>query len=203
VRTLLAGPHALLVEVDDLAAAQALHAEIERRRQGGWAPSLLDVVPGARTVLLDGLADPQAAARDLAGWSIPPAAGESGPLVEISCVYDGPDLEAVAEQWGVAPAEVGAIHAAAAYTVAFCGFGPGFAYLTGLPSVRAVARRSSPRSTVPAGSVALAGAYTGIYPRPSPGGWQLIGRTDAVLWDEHREPAATLVPGTRVRFVSE
>lgn len=202
MRTLPAGPHALLVEVDDLAAARALHAEIERRRVAGWAPELSDVVPGARTVLIDGLDDPAAAAAELATWTIPPVPTEAGPLVEIPCIYDGPDLEAVAQQWDVTPGEVAAIHSALTYTVAFCGFGPGFAYLAGLPLDRTVARRPSPRPAVPAGSVALAGPYTGIYPRPSPGGWQLIGRTDAILWDEHRTPAATLTPGTRVRFVA-
>jgi KipI family sensor histidine kinase inhibitor len=202
VRTLPAGPHALLVEVDDLDAAQSLQAEIGRRRAAGWAPELHDVVPGARTVLLDGLHDPIAVAAELATWTVPPVDTDAGPLVEIPCRYDGPDLEEVASQWGVAPGEVGPIHSAGAYIVAFCGFGPGFAYLAGLPDDRAVARRSSPRPAVPAGSVALAGAFCGIYPRPSPGGWQLIGTTDVVLWDARRTPAATLTPGTRVRFVS-
>lgn len=98
-------------------------------------------------------------------------------------------------------AEVARIHAAADYRVAFCGFAPGFGYLTGLP--REVPRRVTPRTAVPAGSVALAGPYTGVYPRSSPGGWQLIGTTDAVLWDTARVPAALLAPGTRVRFTAE
>jgi KipI family sensor histidine kinase inhibitor len=97
--------------------------------------------------------------------------------------------------------EVPAIHAAAEFCVAFCGFAPGFGYLTGLPARYDVPRRATPRTAVPAGSVALAGPYTGVYPRSSPGGWQLIGTTDAVLWDHARVPAALLAPGTRVRFV--
>lgn len=93
------------------------------------------------------------------------------------------------------------IHVGTEFTVAFCGFAPGFGYLTGLPSRYDVPRRATPRTAVPAGSVALAGPYTGVYPRSSPGGWQLIGTTDAVLWDHTRVPAALLAPGTRVRFV--
>lgn len=88
------------------------------------------------------------------------------------------------------------------FRVAFCGFAPGFGYLTGLPERLHVPRRRTPRTTVPAGSVALAGPYAGVYPRPSPGGWQLIGRTGAQLWDPGREPAALLAPGTEVRFTA-
>ncbi len=94
------------------------------------------------------------------------------------------------------------IHSAAEFRVAFCGFAPGFGYLTGLPARYDVARRATPRTSVPAGSVALAGPYTGVYPRASPGGWQLIGTTDRVLWDHARVPAALLAPGARVRFVA-
>ena len=119
-------------------------------------------------------------------------------VVEIPVRYDGPDLADVAAHWGVDEAEVARVHAGAEYRVAFCGFAPGFGYLTGLP--REVPRRATPRTSVPAGSVALAGPYTGVYPRASPGGWQLIGTTDAVLWDHTRVPAALLAPGTRVRF---
>lgn len=94
------------------------------------------------------------------------------------------------------------IHTAAEFRVAFCGFAPGFGYLTGLGERYAVPRRATPRTAVPAGSVGLAGPYTGVYPRSSPGGWQLIGTTDSVLWDATREPAALLSPGTRVRFAA-
>jgi KipI family sensor histidine kinase inhibitor len=116
-------------------------------------------------------------------------------------VYDGADLADVAAHWGVSPAAAVALHSAIEYRVAFCGFAPGFAYLTGLPADRAVPRRATPRAAVPAGSVGLAGRYTGVYPSVSPGGWQLIGRTAERLWDTAREPAALLAPGTRVRFV--
>jgi len=97
--------------------------------------------------------------------------------------------------------EVARVHAGTEFRVAFCGFAPGFGYLTGLPARCDVPRRPTPRTAVPAGSVALAGPYTGVYPRSSPGGWQLIGTTDLVLWDPARVPAALLSPGARVRFV--
>ncbi|MER5835101.1 carboxyltransferase domain-containing protein, partial [Streptomyces sp. NPDC002130] len=115
--------------------------------------------------------------------------------------YDGPDLGDVAAHWGVPESEVAGIHAETEFRVAFCGFAPGFGYLTGLPPRYDVPRRATPRTAVPAGSLALAGPYTGVYPRSSPGGWQLIGTTDIVLWDHARVPAALLSPGTRVRFV--
>jgi KipI family sensor histidine kinase inhibitor len=201
VRFLPVGETALLVELDDQEGVLALHAEIGRRRAAGWAPSLADVIPAARTILLDGVTDRAAVARQIAGWEVPPAAPADGPVVEIPCRYTGEDLAAVAAAWGVSERDVARIHAATSYRVAFCGFAPGFAYLTGLPERYAVPRRPSPRTAVPAGSVALADAYTGVYPRPSPGGWRIIGHTDAVLWDPGREPPGVLAPGHRVRFV--
>lgn len=195
------GGAALLVELDDLAAVLALHAEIQRRRALGWAPGLADVIPAERTILLDGVADQGAIEQELRGWQIPPAAAPDGPVVEIACRYDGADLAAVATAWGVSEPEVARLHAAADYRVAFCGFSPGFAYLTGLGERFAVPRLPSPRTAVPAGSVGLAGSYTGVYPRSSPGGWQIIGRTDAVVWDPGQEPPALLTPGARVKFV--
>lgn len=202
MRFLPAGRSALLIEVDDLAEARALQAEIGRQRAAGWAPSLVDLVPGARTILLDGIEDAGAAARDIGSWSIPPAPASGGAVTEIRCWYDGPDLAAVAAQWGVPVPEAVAIHASLEHEVAFCGFAPGFPYIAGLGPRREIARRDSPRPAVPAGSVAVAGLYTGIYPRVSPGGWQVIGRTDAVMWDVDRDPAALLMAGDRVRFVA-
>ncbi|MFV0130941.1 5-oxoprolinase subunit B family protein [Streptomyces sp. HMX112] len=203
MRTLPVGERALLVELDSGAQAQAFHAELLRRRSAGALPPVADIVPAARTVLLDGLADPGRFAAQVARWEIPPLRARLDPVVELAVRYDGPDLAEVAARWGVAPGEAARIHSAAEYRVAFCGFAPGFGYLTGLPERYEVPRRATPRTAVPAGSVALAGPYTGVYPRSSPGGWQLIGTTDAVLWDPAREPAALLVPGTRVRFVPE
>ncbi|MCS0639556.1 allophanate hydrolase subunit 1 [Streptomyces sp. LP05-1] len=197
------GAHGLLVELGSGERTQALHAELLRRRADGRLPGVTEIVPAARTVLLDGVADPDALAAELPGWEIGPLRTREEPVVEIPVRYDGPDLAEVAEVWGVAPEEVGPIHADREFRVAFCGFAPGFGYLTGLPERYAVSRRTTPRTSVPAGSVALAGAYTGVYPRPSPGGWRLIGTTDLALWDAAREPAALLAPGVRVRFVPE
>ncbi len=162
----------------------------------------LEIVPGARTILLDGLTDPAATAETIRDWPTPPPADPAGgELVELRCRYDGPDLDEVARQWQVTPADVARIHSGIEYQVAFCGFAPGFGYLTGLPADRAVPRRSTPRSRVPAGAIGLADRYTGVYPSESPGGWQLIGSTDVRLFDPDREPPALLRPGTRVRFV--
>ncbi|SPF01096.1 5-oxoprolinase subunit B family protein [Streptomyces sp. MA5143a] len=197
MRALPVGDRALLIEVDSGQEAEALHAELLRRRATGEL-TVEELVPAARTVLLDGLDAPSRLAERLVSWEVPPVPPRTQDVVEIPVRYDGPDLAEVAAHWGVDEAEVARVHAAAEFRVAFCGFAPGFGYLTGLP--REVPRRATPRTAVPAGSVALAGPYTGVYPRSSPGGWQLIGTTDLVLWDPARVPAALLTPGTRVRF---
>ncbi|WP_329231431.1 allophanate hydrolase subunit 1 [Streptomyces sp. NBC_00111] len=202
IRVLEAGPRALLVELPSGEEAEAFHAELLRRRAAGELPAVREIVPGARTVLLDGVEDRALAGR-LRSWTVPPLRAGAGEAVEIPVVYDGPDLADVAEAWGVAVAEVPRIHARTEFRVAFCGFAPGFGYLTGLPGHLSVPRRATPRTRVPAGALALAGPYTGVYPRSSPGGWQLIGRMPGpeALWDPDREPAALLGPGVRVRFV--
>ncbi|MEU3979815.1 5-oxoprolinase subunit PxpB [Streptomyces sp. NPDC026672] len=200
MRVLPVGDGALLVEVASVREAQALHAELLRRRAEGTL-SVREIVPAARTVLLDGLADPSGWAAELTAARPPAVSVPPRAAVELPVRYDGPDLADVAAHWGVSEREVAEVHAATPFTVAFCGFAPGFGYLTGLPDRYDVPRRATPRTAVPAGSVALAGPYTGVYPRSSPGGWQLIGTTDAVLWDPARVPAALLSPGTRVRFV--
>ncbi|MFJ6835367.1 allophanate hydrolase subunit 1 [Streptomyces sp. NPDC091209] len=200
MKVLPVGDRALLVEVSSGEAAQALHAELVRRRAEG-SLSVREIVPAARTVLLDGLDDPARLAERLPGWEIPRPDARADDAVEIPVRYDGPDLADVAALWGVGVRDVPEIHAAAEFRVAFCGFAPGFGYLTGLPARYDVPRRATPRTAVPAGSVALAGPYTGVYPRSSPGGWQLIGTTETVLWDHARVPAALLAPGARVRFV--
>jgi KipI family sensor histidine kinase inhibitor len=201
MRTFPVGRHALLVELDTAQAVEAFHAELLRRRARGALPRVREIVPAARTLLLDGLADPGRLAAELPEWHVPPVSAGTQPVVEIPVRYDGPDLAEVARLWGVEPSEVAGIHSAVEFHVAFCGFAPGFGYLTGLPDRWQVPRHSTPRTKVPAGSVGLAGPYTGVYPRSSPGGWQLIGSTDAVLWDPARDPAALLSPGRRVRFV--
>jgi KipI family sensor histidine kinase inhibitor len=121
-------------------------------------------------------------------------------VVELPVVFDGADLADVAELTRRSLADVVGALTTAELTVAFCGFAPGFGYLTGLPADLHVPRRTTPRTRVPAGSVGLAGPFAGVYPQASPGGWQLVGRTDAVLFDVDRDPPALLSPGTVVRF---
>ncbi|MFF0157804.1 allophanate hydrolase subunit 1 [Streptomyces sp. NPDC005263] len=201
MRLLPVGQDSLLVDLDGPDEAQAWHAELLRRIGAGALAPVREIVPGEKTVLLYGVRDLPAFQAELRHWSAPPPAADSGELVEIPVRYDGADLGLVAELWGISADEVVRVHSGAEHRVAFCGFAPGFAYMTGLGEPYVVPRRAEPRTSVPAGSVALAGHYTGIYPRSSPGGWQLIGRTSVTLWDLERQPAALLVPGTRVRFV--
>jgi KipI family sensor histidine kinase inhibitor len=195
------GADALLLEVDDPAA---WFAELWRRREAGQLAAT-EIVPGARTVLLDGLPDQAGtieAMRSLTPEPVSDARADPAPseVLEIGVDYGGEDLAEVAAQWGTDEAGVVARLSGTLFLVAFCGFAPGFAYLAGLPEELAVPRLDTPRHRVPAGSVALADAYAGIYPTASPGGWRLVGQTDAVLFDPDRDPPALLVPGTRVRL---
>jgi KipI family sensor histidine kinase inhibitor len=190
------GSDALLVDCADLAEAVTLHAEAVRR-----AVVARDVVPAARTVLFDGVPDREALAAEIRSWPLDIGFVERGDPVELPTSYDGADLADVARRWDMTTAEVAATHRATDFVVAFCGFAPGFGYCTGLPERLAVPRLDTPRTRVPAGSVGLADAFTGVYPLASPGGWRIIGTTSAVLWDTEREPPALLAPGTRVRFV--
>jgi KipI family sensor histidine kinase inhibitor len=190
------GHRAVLAEVADTDHALALATWARAARIGAD-----DVVPGATTVLFDGVEDVDTLRTSLASWS-PEAAAPAGDLVEVPVSYDGADLEVVARLWGTDVDGVVERHTAVEFVSAFCGFAPGFAYLAGLPEELAVPRLESPRSAVPAGSVALAGTWCGVYPTASPGGWQLIGRTELALWDVDRSAPALLAPGTRVRFVA-
>jgi KipI family sensor histidine kinase inhibitor len=197
MRLLRVGEDSLLVEVEDTLAAMRVYDEALRHDIAA-----ADVVPAARTVLFSGVPDRDELEQTVRGWSIDvgvaPAADSSAP-VEVPTVYDGPDLDTVARHWELTTREVVELHTSTEMLVAFCGFSPGFAYCTGLD--RSVPRLAEPRTKVPAGSVGLADVFTGVYPTASPGGWQLIGRTDLVLWDHTRDRPATLAPGTRVRFV--
>lgn len=203
-RLLPCGETAVLVEVESGAAVGALAAAVAA---ASW-PGVVDIVPAARTLLvstdsparLDGLR-PRLA--DLVGRTDPiPPPADATHTVEIPVTYDGPDLADVAQLTGLDAAEVVAAHTGRPWRVAFGGFAPGFAYLTGGDPRLVVPRRAEPRTAVPAGSVGLAGEYSGVYPRSSPGGWQVIGRTEVAMWDLRREPPALLRPGWFVRFVA-
>ena len=195
-----AGERALLVEVEDLETVHRLHAALRDLDP----PGVVELVPGYRTVLV--VADPARAevvdelAAELPDLELPPADEVAGEPVEIPVSYDGEDLPEVARLTGLEAEEVVRRHTAPEYTVAFLGFSPGFPYLVGLDPALEVPRRDTPRTSIPAGSVGLAGGQTGIYPTASPGGWQLIGRTERRLFDPGRDPPALLAPGTRLRF---
>lgn len=189
------GRAAVLVEVDDAAAALALATWAR-----GRAAPAAEVVPAAATVLFDGVHDVEGLTALLGAWTpadLPPA----GDTVEVEVRYDGPDLAFVADAWGTDVDGVVERHSATDFVAEFCGFAPGFSYLAGLEDELAVPRLASPRARVPAGSVAVAGTWCGVYPTASPGGWRLLGQTAARLWDQDRDPPALLAPGTRVRFV--
>ena len=121
-------------------------------------------------------------------------------VITIPVIYDGPDLDETARRTGLSVEEVVRLHVAGEYVVAFCGFAPGFAYLSGVDPMLTLPRRSLPRTRIPAGSVAVSDRYSCVYPHESPGGWHLLGRTSMVMWDLEREPPALLTQGTRVRF---
>lgn len=173
---------------------------------GGRFPEIEDIIPADDCLLLVLRPGAQVSPELLAAlaMSLNPDRVGRGKLHEIAVEYGGdagPDLQMVAEQAGLDVATYVGLHVAVEYTVAFLGFQPGFPYLRGLPGPLHAPRRPSPRTRVPAGSVAIGGTYTGIYPGQGPGGWQLIGRTATSLFDPERDPPALLLPGDRVRFV--
>ncbi|MGB0970909.1 MAG: 5-oxoprolinase subunit B family protein [Mycobacterium sp.] len=195
------GDHALLLEFGTTATVLAWTDVLRAADLFG----VIDIVPAAQTILLK-LAGPRYQAptrRRLSTLRLSKdAAAESLERTEIviAVTYNGDDLEEVARLTGLAQDEVVAAHTGRPWRVGFSGFAPGFAYLVGGDERLAVPRKSDPRTTVPTGSVGLAGQFSGIYPRESPGGWQLIGRTTAVLWDIERDNPALLTPGAWVRF---
>lgn len=185
------GDAAVLLDCESLDEARRWYTAVRDRA---------DAVLGARTVLLRG--EP-AALGALVATTVPAAIPADTAVrdVEIPVSYDGPDLEAVAGHTSLTMREVVEAHTGTPWQVAFAGFSPGFAYLVGGDARLSVPRRVTPRTAVPSGSVALAGGFSAVYPRDSPGGWQLIGRTATAMWDLGRNPPALLVPGVRVRFV--
>ncbi|AMD53680.1 MULTISPECIES: 5-oxoprolinase subunit B family protein [Mycolicibacterium] len=196
------GDQALLLEFDSTADVLAWTATLTAAQLLG----VVDIVPASRTILIK-LADPryQAPTRQRLGkLRLQPGSAPVRPIgqadVTIDVVYDGADLHEVAKLTGMTPEQVIAAHTGSQWQVGFMGFAPGFAYLVGGDERLQVPRRAEPRTSVPAGAVALAGEFSGIYPRQSPGGWQLIGHTDAVMFDVHRDQPALLTPGTWVQF---
>ncbi|RSD19182.1 5-oxoprolinase subunit B family protein [Amycolatopsis eburnea] len=196
VRLLPCGRRAVLVETADVLGYQAAVAEL--------APDgVEELVPAARTLLVR--FDPSVTDAGRLGAvlrqvsPVDSAAADAGEVV-IPVVYDGEDLAEVAAETGLSVGALIARHSGGSYVSAFCGFAPGFAYLSGSDPALHVARRSSPRTRIPPGSVAIAGEYSAVYPSASPGGWRLLGRTDVPVWDVERDPPNLLPPGTRVRF---
>ena len=194
------GERALLVEAADLTAVLALAAAL----RASPPPGLIDLVPAARTVLLTLRPGTRLTAvrEHLAGLGGSAVDTPVRDPVVIEVVYDGPDLAEVAAATGLRAEEVVAVHTGRSWTVAFTGFSPGFAYLSGGDPRLRVARRAVPRTRVPAGSVGLAGEYSGVYPASTPGGWQLIGRTTQTMWEPTRDRPALLEPGMTVRFTA-
>jgi KipI family sensor histidine kinase inhibitor len=199
-----AGDRALLVQLQDLDEV----LNFTELLRGVNLPAVEDLVPAARTVLVRaGRGSDLGQLREtlLAIYGRLPAgriASPCGEPVVISVDYDGPDLDEVAGLCGLTPAELISAHTSGAYRGAFFGFAPGFCYLTGGDSrLLRVPRRPTSRTRVPAGSVALAGEFAAVYPRQSPGGWQLIGSTEVGLWDANSSPPALIEPGRRVQFV--
>jgi KipI family sensor histidine kinase inhibitor len=190
----------VLVELGSLDDVLAFYTALRDQPPAG----VVELVPAARTLMVHldpGATDPLRVERAVRG--VTPRYGDrsSGELLEIPVVYDGEDLDEVGSLTGWGAEGVVEHHTAAEWTVAFGGFAPGFGYMVDPHGEWDVPRRTTPRTKVPKGAVALAGEFAGVYPKDSPGGWQLIGRTDLEIFDLDRDPPALLTPGTRVRFV--
>ena len=192
------GSNAVLLECADLTDALSLQPLIKTQ-----IGQITEIIPGARTLMLR-LTEPLSPADRKTLLTLPgqaqSVADQESVVIEVD--YSGPDLEEVSSLTGLSVEEVVAAHTGQLWTVAFCGFAPGFGYLHGEDERLRVPRRSTPRTKVPPGAVGLADEWSGIYPRSGPGGWQLIGRTDAPLWDLDRDPPALLQPGMQIRFES-
>jgi KipI family sensor histidine kinase inhibitor len=193
------GERAALVDLDRAEQVLGLQAALDDEPPRGT----VELVPAAKTLLIrfdPGLTSFERLSAEISRHSVADGLRGRGGRITVPVRYDGADLAEVARESGLTEDEVIERHAAAEYIVAFCGFAPGFGYLTGLDPALRLPRRSVPRTRVPAGSVAIAGEYTAVYPRESPGGWRLLGRTDLPVWDVDRHPPNLLAPGTRIRF---
>lgn len=206
MKTRAVGAHALLVLVDDARSAALTRTLVLELAEQSGLPMPREVVPAARTVLVDGL--PGNASVD--EWRsrledetlLDPrsAVASDGREITLETTYDGADIDVVAQAWSCSREAVVERHQRAVFLVAFCGFAPGFAYCLPVEPLPEVGRRDAPREQVPKGSVGLAAEYCGVYPAEMPGGWQLVGRTSMVLFDPGRSEPALLVPGDTVRF---
>jgi KipI family sensor histidine kinase inhibitor len=199
------GDQGVLLELQSNAAVHAVAAAARER----FGDQLIEIVPGHRTLLLvspaESVTPDFSELASVAGATCGEPRADAADLPDASVItipvhYDGDDLNVIADALGVERERVIRLHSASIYSVAFMGFAPGFPYLVGLPPELELPRLEVPRLQVPAGSVAVAAGYCGIYPRSSPGGWNLIGCTDVILFDSERDPPAFLAPGDHVRF---
>ncbi len=196
MRLLPCGAGAVLAEYDTLAEVMAVDDALRLSN----LPGISDVIPAARTVLV-AYHNVDRAALERLLIPAPAAPRPEGPVVEIAVVYDGIDLDEVASATGLSTEQVIEIHSSVVYSAAFLGFTPGWAYLVGLPSLLHLPRRSTPRTSITAGSVAIANEFTGVYPTVSPGGWHLLGHTTERMFDVERDKPSLVMAGDRVRFV--
>jgi 5-oxoprolinase (ATP-hydrolysing) subunit B len=196
MRLLPCGPGATLAEYDTIDEVMAVDDALRSAALAG----IDDVIPAARTVLVRYHGVDRVA---LEALLVPTVLGPrpQGPIVEIPVVYDGVDLDEVASATGLTVDQVVDTHSSVEYSAAFLGFTPGWAYLVGLPPQLRLPRRSTPRTAITAGSVAIANEFTGVYPTVSPGGWHLLGHTTATMFDVRRDKPALIMAGDRVRFV--
>lgn len=196
MRLLPFGPDAVLAEYASLEEVMAVSDAL----RAAALPGVDDVVPAARTVLVHYHRVDRSALDELL-VPVGNAPRPAGPIIEIPVVYDGVDLDDVASATGMPVEQVVEMHSSVTYSAAFLGFTPGWAYLVGLPPALHLPRRPTPRPSVPAGSVAIASEFTGVYPTTSPGGWNLLGHTTTAMFDTSRAKPALVVAGDRVRFV--
>lgn len=204
-RVLPAGQRSLLVDLPDTSAVHALAAWVRASEHAG---ALEEIVPGASTLLVVARAD-RIGALDRVAAALESADPSSAPdreprTIEVPVVYDGPDLADVCERTGLSRDDAVAAHRDGDYRVAFLGFSPGFAFCCGVPDTLQLPRRSSPRTSVPVGSVAIANEFTAVYPAATPGGWHLLGRAVGdPMWDTDREPPQLVELGDRIVFVEQ
>ena len=196
MRLLPCGSGAVLAEYDTLAEVMA----VDDALRVSDLPGIDDVIPAARTVMV-AFHNVDRAALERLLIPAPAAPRPQGPIVEIPVVYDGIDLDEVASATGLSTEQVIETHSSMVYSAAFLGFTPGWAYLVGLPAELHLPRRSTPRTSITAGSVAIANEFTGVYPTVSPGGWHLLGHTTERMFDVERDKPSLVMAGDRVRFV--